>query len=69
MSPIDPATVFEGCRERLQALLGDDVDITVVEDAIAAYPLDDDEKAALWLWAIAPFDPASLGIREQQGGT
>jgi hypothetical protein len=60
MSTIDAATVFHGCRERLQGLLGDDADITVVEHAIAGYPLDDEENAALWLWAIAPFDPATL---------
>jgi hypothetical protein len=69
MSALDPATVFDGCRERLKALLGDDADITVVESAIARYPLDDDEKAALWLWALAPFDPATLGAREPRAGT
>lgn len=60
MGTIDAATIFDACRERLQGLLGDDADITVVEHAIAGYPLDDEEKAALWLWAIAPFDPATL---------
>jgi len=59
MSTIDAATIFDACRELLQGLLGDDADITVVEHAIAGYPLDD-EEAALWLWAIAPFDPATL---------
>jgi len=57
MSTIDAATVFDGCRERLQRLLGDHVDIGVVERAIASYPLDEDEKAALWLWALAPSTP------------
>jgi len=60
MSTIDAATVFDACRERLQVLLGDRADIAVVETAIDSYPLGDEEKAALWLWAIAPFDPASL---------
>jgi hypothetical protein len=57
---IDAATVFGVYRERLRGLLGEHVDITAVECAIASYPLDDEEKAALWLWAIAPFDPATL---------
>lgn len=60
MSAIDATTVFDACRERLQALIGDHADITVVERAIDAYPLDDEEKAALWLWAITPFDAATL---------
>jgi len=60
MSTSDAATIYDGCRERLQRLLGDQADITVVERAIAGYPLNDDEKAALWLWALAPFDPATL---------
>jgi hypothetical protein len=67
MTALDPAAVFAGCRERLKDLLGDDVDIAVVEGAIAAYPLDDEEKAALWLWALAPFDPATLGALEPRG--
>jgi hypothetical protein len=62
-STIDAATVFAACRELLQGLLGDRADITVVEHAIAGYPLDDEEKATLWLWAIAPFDPATLSRR------
>ncbi len=69
MSTIDAATVFDVCRERLQGLLGDDADITVVEHAIAGYPLDDEEKAALWLWAIAPFDPATLSRHMLLDGT
>ena len=60
MSTIDTATVFDACRERLQALLGDRADVAVIERAIDSYPLGDDEKAALWLWAIAPFDPTTL---------
>lgn len=67
MSTIDAATVFEVCRERLQALLGDDADIGVVERAIASYPLDDEEKAVLWLWAITPFDPATLSRHQRRG--
>jgi hypothetical protein len=62
------ATVFDSCRERLQQFLGDQADISVVENAIASYPLDDDEKAALWLWAIATFDSATLSDR-LRGGT
>ena len=69
MSTIDAAAVFDGCREGLQRLLGDRVDIDVVERAIASYPLDDDEKAALWLWALAPFDPATLTPHQPRGGT
>jgi hypothetical protein len=64
MSNIDAATVFADCRERLQGLLGDDADITVVERAIASYPLDDEEKTALVLWASAPFDPATLSCHQ-----
>lgn len=56
--------VFDGCRERLQALLGGHADLTVVEHTIASYPLDSEEKAALWLWAIAPFDPATLELSD-----
>ena len=67
MSTIDDTTVFDDCRDRLQVLLGDEPDITVVESAIATYPLDDDEMAALWLWAIAPFDPTTLAL-QQEGG-
>jgi hypothetical protein len=59
--------VFDGCRELLQRLLGGHVDLTVVEDAIASYPLDDEEKAALWLWATAPFDPATLNLSQLRG--
>jgi hypothetical protein len=69
MSTIDAATVFAHCRERLQELLGDQADITVVEQAIAGYPLDDEEKAALWLWAIAPFDPTTLGPHPARDAT
>jgi hypothetical protein len=68
MSTIDAATVFDRCRERLQHLLGEHADITVVEHAIAGYPLDDEEKAALWLWAIAPFDPATLSAQQLPDG-
>jgi len=39
------------------SFLGDDADIATVERAIADYPLDDEHKAALWLWAIAPSIP------------
>jgi hypothetical protein len=69
MSTIDAATVFDSYRERLQGLLGDHADITVVERAIASYPLDDEEKAALWLWAISPFDPATLSRHPARDGT
>jgi len=68
MTALDPATVFAGYRDRLKDLLGDDADISAVEGAIDAYPLDDDEKAALWLWALAPFDPATLGALEPHRG-
>jgi hypothetical protein len=67
MSTTDAATVFDGCRDRLEALLGDHADTAVVEREIAGYPLDDEEKAALWLWAIAPFDAATLGRRRSDG--
>jgi len=60
MSTIDAATVFDACREQLQVLLDDRADIALVESAIDSYPLGDEEKAALWLWAIAPFDRATL---------
>jgi hypothetical protein len=69
MSTIDAATVFDGYRELLQELLGDHADITVVEHAIAGSPLDDEEKAALWLWAAAPFDPAAFRRRPPLDGT
>jgi hypothetical protein len=68
MSTIDAASVFDACREQLRAVLGDAADITVVEGAIAGYPLDDEAKAALWLWAMAPFDPDTLS-RRLRGGT
>lgn len=68
MRPVDAANVFDGCRERLQALLGDQTDFTAVEHAIAGYQLDDEEKAALWLWAIAPFDPSTLSCHELRDG-
>lgn len=51
---------YDACRDRVHALLGEHADITVVESAIDACLLPDDEKAALWLWAIAPHDPAPL---------
>lgn len=60
MSVIDAVTVFGVYRERLRELLGDDADISIVERAITSHQLDDDDKCALWLWAIAPFDPATL---------
>lgn len=60
MSTIDAAAAFAAYRERLQALLGEHADIAAVERVIAGYQLDDEEKAALWLWAVAPFDPAQL---------
>jgi hypothetical protein len=69
MSTSDAATIYDGCRERLQQLLGDHADITVVERAIANYPLNDDEQAALWLWALSPFDPATLTHHQARGGT
>ena len=68
MSTIDAAAVFDACREQLQELLGDHADITIVEHAIASYPLDDEEKAALWLWATAPFDPATLSFLQTLDG-
>jgi hypothetical protein len=64
----DQVAVFEGCRERLRGLLGDHADLTIAEHAIASYPLDDEEKAALWLWATAPFDPATLNLSRLQDG-
>ena len=66
---LDKGAIFDGCRERLQALLGDHADITVVERAIANYPLDDEERAALWLWAIAPFDPTTVHLGQLRDAT
>lgn len=68
MSTIDAAAVYDGCRERLEHLLGTDVDADLVEAAIDACPLDDEHKAALWLWAIAPFDPTTLRARDIPSG-
>lgn len=64
----DQVAVFDGCRERLRGLLGDHADLTIAEHAIASYPLDDEEKAALWLWATAPFDPATLNLSRLRDG-
>ena len=64
----DQGAVFDGCRERLRGLLGDHADLTIAEHAIAGYPLDDEEKAALWLWATAPFDPATLNLSHLRDG-
>jgi hypothetical protein len=68
MTVIDAAAVFDGCRERLGELLGEEPDIDVVETAIDAYPLDEEEKAALWLWASAPLDPDRLRLQQLGGG-
>jgi hypothetical protein len=64
----DEGAVFDGCRERLRGLLGDHADLTIAEHAIAGYPLDDEEKAALWLWATAPFDPATVSLCQLRDG-
>lgn len=65
MSAIDVAAVYDVCRTGLKDLLGADTDAHVVEATIDAYPLDDEHKAALWLWAIAPFDHAALGVTDK----
>lgn len=56
MSATDHAAVFDSYRTRLQDVLAENDDITSVEHVIDSYALDSEEKAALWLWAIAPRD-------------
>jgi hypothetical protein len=45
------AVGFEHCRAEVQGLVERRTEIGVVERVIDAYPLDRDERAALWLWA------------------
>jgi hypothetical protein len=47
---------FDGCRERLDELLGARADMDVVERVIDTCALDRDEKDALWLWASGQRD-------------
>lgn len=54
MSVTDHAAVFDSYRTRLQDVLAENDDITSVEHVIDSYALDSEEKAALWLWAVAP---------------
>lgn len=64
---IDDAAVIEAWRARLQDLLGANADIDLIQRTIDGNA-PDGEKADLWLWAIAPFERATVGRLDERSG-
>ena len=60
MTPTASPILYDRCRARVQELVDTRTEMADVERAIEVYPLDSDERAALWLWAS--------GRRARRGG-